>query len=162
MSERWFLRLDGIPGESTDERHRAQIDVHSWSFAVTSESAGSGGGAGSGAGVGRPEFGELLISAPLSIASLKIFLSAASGRHIPEALLSGVHPGEAPRDFLTVKLTGVTVTKSRLGADPRAAAEDQFALDYARIEVTYLPITPTGGAGAPVTAGFDVAHGAVL
>lgn len=157
MSDRWFLRLDGIPGGSDDDRHRGQIDVDSWSLGVTST-----GSTGTGAGAGRPAFDAVQISAALSIATPKVFLAAATGRHLRDALLSGVHPGENQRDFLTVKLTDVTVTRSRLGSDPDTAAAEQFSLTYARIEVSYFPMMPTGAAGAAVTAGFDVTHATVL
>jgi type VI secretion system secreted protein Hcp len=31
-----FLKVDGINGESTDSRHRGEIDVLSWSWRMTS------------------------------------------------------------------------------------------------------------------------------
>lgn len=159
MAQRWFLRLDGIAGESTDERHRGQIELGSWSFGVTNRGSTS---PGSGATAARPDFAALQITAALSVASPKVFLAAATGLHISQALLSGVRPGSAQSDFLTIKLTDVTVTRSQLGAEPDAPAMDQFALAYARLEVAYLPTTATGAAGTQVTAGFDVAHGSVL
>ena len=34
-TERWFLKLDGIAGESTDAAHKGEIDVESWSWGVS-------------------------------------------------------------------------------------------------------------------------------
>ena len=45
----YFLKIDGIDGESTDDRHKGEIDIQSFSWGVSnsgSMSSGSGGGAG--------------------------------------------------------------------------------------------------------------------
>jgi type VI protein secretion system component Hcp len=31
MAEKWFLKIDGVEGESTDAAHKGEIDVLSWS-----------------------------------------------------------------------------------------------------------------------------------
>ena len=44
-----FLTLDGIKGESIDDKHKEAIDVVSWSWGLSNEGtfhSGSGGGAG--------------------------------------------------------------------------------------------------------------------
>ena len=49
MAVDYFLKLKGIEGESTDEKHKNEIDVQSWSWGETqSGSAASGGGSGAG------------------------------------------------------------------------------------------------------------------
>ena len=35
----YFLKLDGIPGESTDAKHKGEIDVLSWSWGESPEIA---------------------------------------------------------------------------------------------------------------------------
>jgi type VI secretion system secreted protein Hcp len=43
----YFLRIDGIPGESNDVKHKGEISVDSWSWGETQAIApapGSGGG----------------------------------------------------------------------------------------------------------------------
>jgi type VI secretion system secreted protein Hcp len=35
----YFLKIDGIPGESTDSKHKDEIDVLSWSWGETQETA---------------------------------------------------------------------------------------------------------------------------
>jgi len=35
----YFLRLDGIPGESVDDKHKGEIDVLSWSWGESQEIA---------------------------------------------------------------------------------------------------------------------------
>ena len=45
----FFLKIDGIEGESTDGKHKGEIDLLSWSWGETqsgAHAAGGGGGAG--------------------------------------------------------------------------------------------------------------------
>ena len=45
----YFLKIDGIPGESTDSKHKNEIDIESWAWGQTnsgSHAYGGGGGAG--------------------------------------------------------------------------------------------------------------------
>lgn len=158
MSERWFLRLDGIAGDSTDDRHEDEIEVQSWSIGVSRSGSTTAGGSGAG----RSDLQELQITAPLSAASPQIFLLAVTGRHLSGATLSGVRQGEHARDFFTIRLAEVTATRYRLGDEADAAPMDQFSLDYGRIEVTYHSVSSSGKPLPPVTAGFDVTHGSVL
>ena len=49
----FFIKIDGIAGESKDSNHKGQIDVLNWGYAVTqSSSANTGGGGGVGDVVG--------------------------------------------------------------------------------------------------------------
>jgi hypothetical protein len=41
-----FLKLDGVPGESTTPKHKGEIDLESFSFGVKQTKATSGGGGG--------------------------------------------------------------------------------------------------------------------
>ena len=49
MAVDMFLKMDGIKGESVDDKHKDEIDVLSWSWGMSqSGSAHMGGGAGAG------------------------------------------------------------------------------------------------------------------
>ena len=45
-----FLKLDGIPGDSTDATHKGEIDVMSFSWGESQPIATHGAGGGGGAG----------------------------------------------------------------------------------------------------------------
>lgn len=86
MADSWFLKVDGIPGESTDAAHKDEIDVESWSWGVanaTSPATGTGGGAG------KAEFADFHFVSWLSRASPPLFLACATGTKIKEANLAG-------------------------------------------------------------------------
>src|SRR4029453_11101458 len=101
MAERWFLDLDGIDGGSTDTHHVGDIDVLVWSWGLAQRAPTPG--SGSGAGAGRAAFEDLHVTAPTSVATPKLFLTCATGRHIPTAVLAGEGGGKAG-GFLRIKL----------------------------------------------------------
>ena len=42
----YFIKFDGIKGESADAKHKDEIDVESWSWGETHAGTGPAGGAG--------------------------------------------------------------------------------------------------------------------
>jgi type VI secretion system secreted protein Hcp len=153
MAVDYFLKLDGIPGESTDAKHKDEIDVLAFSWGVSQAKAtGSGGGGGAGKAV----FEDLLVVARTSKASPKLWLACASGQHIKSAILTCRKPGKAPFEFLKITLTDVLVTSYEIDGSDEELPLDQVALAFAKVETVYTPQDPSGKAGPPVKAGWDV------
>ena len=156
MTQRWFLKLDGIPGDSTDVAHKDWIDVQSWSWGVaTGSSTAYAGGAGR---TGKPTFQDLSVAAHLGSASPTLFLSCATAARVKDATLSGVTTSGSGKglEFLTIRLHDVRVTSQQLGDSLGVAPGVQFSLSYARIEISYVPQSPSGGAAPPITADYDL------
>ena len=78
MAESWFLKIDGVQGESTDISHKDEIGVLSWSWGVSHP---SGVGTGSGGGAGKAAFQDFQFVTRVSKASPVLFLSCATGTH---------------------------------------------------------------------------------
>ena len=91
-----FLKLDGIPGESADARHKGEIDVLAFSWGVSR--AGSSG-AGGGGGAGKAIFEDLLVVARTSKASPKLWQACATGQHLKGAVLACRKPGKNRSSF---------------------------------------------------------------
>lgn len=149
-----FLKLDGITGESTDDRHKGWIDVDSYSFGISQvDSTAAGGG-----GAGKASFQDFHFVAPQSAASVPIFVTTATGQHIPSAVLELSRAGEGRFTFFTVKLTDVLITSIQEGGSESGAPADQFSLSFAKVEWTYVPQNPDGTAATPVKGGYDLAQ----
>jgi type VI secretion system secreted protein Hcp len=153
VAERWFLKIDGIQGESTDASHKDEIDVSSWSWGVTHT-----GGTGAGGGAGKVAFQDFHFVSRISKASPALFLACATGTHHKSAALSGVRTAGKSKsgEFLKYKLSDVVVTSDQHSGDEDGEPIEQFSLKYAKVEVTFTPQTTAGKAGTPVRAGFDV------
>ena len=155
MAFQAYLRIDGIPGESTNEQHPQGIDIESFSWGV-SQTQIHDGGAGGPAHLGnRPDRPR---TSRLSAASPKLFLSCAAGQHHPTAVLE-LERGITGGVFYRVALTEVTVSAYQTGGSEEGGTVlDQFTLAYATAEIRYVGQTPAGAAAAPVQAHWDFHH----
>ena len=152
MAVDYFLKLDGIPGESTDAKHKDEIDVLAFSWGVSHPKASGPGGGGAGKAV----FEDLLVVAHTSKASPKLWLACASGQHIKSAILTCRKPGKAPLEFLKITLTDVLISSYEIDGSDEEPPLDQIALAFAKVETVYTPQDLTGKAQPPVKAAWDL------
>jgi type VI secretion system secreted protein Hcp len=149
----FFLKLDGIDGESTDAAHAKWIEVESFSWGVSNPTTISSTTGGAGSGKAIPSDFSLVI--PVSSASPKIFLKVVSGQHIASATLSARKAGgKGSNEFLKYDLDTVFVSSLTTEGSGDVPME-QISLRFAKIEVAYTPQKPDGSADLPVTAGWD-------
>lgn len=149
-----FLKITDIPGESRDEKHKGEIDIYSFSWALN-QVAGVGGGGGASAG--KPDFHDFSFAMPMSKASPKLFLACASGQRLAEATLTVRRAGATAVDFLTYKLTDCAVTTyQEAGSNGDDIPNDAFTLNFSKIEVSYKEQDAKGGVGAETKAGWDL------
>jgi type VI secretion system secreted protein Hcp len=158
MATEWFLRLDPIVGDSTDDRHPGEHVVRSWTWGVEAVTSGAGA-AGSGAGAGRADFDALSVVVPPGRAAVEIVNACARGQRLPEAVLSGRRVGAGRGDFLTITLSDVTVTSTRLSAvDTGGEPSQAVTLTYGKVEVVTRVQDARGGVTEEVRTSWDV-HG---
>lgn len=149
-----FLKITDIPGESLDSKHKGEIDIYSFSWALD-QSGSSGGGGGGGAG--KPDFHDFSFAMPMSKASPKLFLACASGQRLAEATLTVRRAGISALDFLTYKLTDCAVTTyQEAGSNGDNVPNDAFTLNFSKIEVSYKEQDAKGTLGAETKAGWDL------
>ena len=83
-----FLKIDGIEGESTDDKHKGWIEILSYSWGesqMVSRTASSSGGGTSA----RVDMQDLSVVKTLDKSSPLICLACAEGKHIKEVTLQG-------------------------------------------------------------------------
>ena len=148
----YFLKIDGIPGESMDAKHKGEIEVLSWSWGETQETAASPGG---GAGTGKVAMTDLQVSTQISKASPPLLLACASGKHIKSAVLTGRKAGKGQTEFLTFSLSDVLVSGYQTGGATAEAPLDSISLNFSKIEVTYKEQTAKGSLGPAIRVGWD-------
>src|SRR3989338_10520822 len=107
----YFLKIDGIDGESTDPGHKGEIDVLSWSWGETNAGIRAGGGGGAGK-VNMQDFHFTMHS---SKASPKLMLAVATGKHLPQAILTVRKAGESQLEYIKIKLSDVMVSSYQIG-----------------------------------------------
>lgn len=154
MSVDYFLKIDGVPGESADVKHKGEIQLESFAWG---ESSPGGAGPGGGGGAGKVQVQDLVVTMLVSKASPRLMLACASGKHYKEAVLTARRAGKAQQEFLVFKLKDVTVTSYQTaGAAGGEAPVDQAALGFSTIQLEYRPQKADGSLDAAVKAGWDV------
>jgi type VI secretion system secreted protein Hcp len=98
-----FLKIPGIDGESTDEKHKSEIDVLAWSW---------GGSTGPGKSVCVQD---LSLTKYVDAASPGLIMNNVMGQVIPTATLVVRKGGEAQLEYLTLTLKNVTVSAYSTG-----------------------------------------------
>lgn len=149
----YFLKIDGIPGESTDDRHKDWINIESFSWGASNTAGHSAGGGG---GAGKVVFQDIHFTKILDKASPKLMLAVASGQHIKEVILVGQLTGERGQEFLEIKMTDVLISSYQSGGSSGSLPVDSFSLNFSKIEFSYKPMKADGSLDAPVKAGWDL------
>lgn len=156
MASNYFLEIEGIEGESADDKHKGALEIESFSWGLTQlgSFAGRGGGA-----AGKASFQDFHFTKLVDKASPKLFFACASGEHIKKATLFVRKSGERHLDYYQVSLQDVLVSSYQsAGADGNIGAVpvDSFALNYAKIVFSYTPQNGDGTALPAVQAGWDL------
>ena len=143
-----FLRIDGIQGESIDDKHPQQIEIESFSWAGD---AATGGGSGTTAGA--PRYSSLRFVSRVSKASPLLMDRLARGAHIASADLGVTRAGSTTGDeFYHVDLEDVLVSSYRITTAADGAPAEEFTLAFGDAVLAYRPLDAKGGLGLPVTA----------
>ena len=154
MAFEYFLRIDGIPGESTDKKHAGEIAVESFAWG---ESNPGPHGAGGGGGAGKVQMQGLHVTARTSKAGPQLLLACAAGTHLKSAVLSARRAGsKQPGDFLTFSLSDVLVSDYQIGGTEAEPPRDAVSLIFAKIEIEYKVQKADGSFGESSKAGWDV------
>jgi type VI secretion system secreted protein Hcp len=149
----YFLKIDGIDGESTDSKHKGEIELASFSWGMAQSGQPGRGG---GRGAGKAEFQDFHFVARTSKASPKLFLACASGQHVKSALLTCRRSGQSPLEFLKYKLSEVLVSSFVSGGSTPEEPFDQVSLNFAKIDMQYTPQGKDGKAQPSVRGAWDL------
>jgi len=152
-----YLKIDGIPGESTDASHKNEIEVLSWSWGMTQS-----GSAVPGPGVtNKVTMQDFHFVARFDKASPKLMLACAGGTNIAQVELVLRYPGGTNQvEYLKITLenaivSSMTTTGTSMGAD--VVPTDQISLNYSKIRMTYQAVDQGGTpSGPPVIGSWDL------
>jgi len=152
-----FLKINGIDGESTDDKHKNEIELESWSWGLAQSGSGTQSGTG-GSGAGKAHFQDFHFVSKVSKASPKLMLACATGQHIDEVNLAVRKAGGTQLEYLKIKLTQVLVSSYQSGGASHGdvVPTDQYSLNYAKVEFHYTPQDAKGNLASQVLGGYDV------
>jgi type VI secretion system secreted protein Hcp len=133
MAVDYFLKLDGIEGESADSNHKNEIQLMSWSWGASQVSSVAGTG---GSGAGKADLSDFSLMTYFDKATPKFFKSIGAGTHIASGTLSAVKSGAQGKPYLKVDFAEIFVTSLQISGSsevPTAA----ISFTYNEIKIDY-------------------------
>src|SRR5262245_52771939 len=129
----YFLKLDGIEGESHDSKHKNAIELESWSWGEAQTGTGHSSGGSGGGKVAMQDFHFVM---KINKASPKLFLACANGEHIKKAELICRKAGKDQQEFLKVTMSDVLVSSYQTGGSGHSdiVPSDQILLKLGKLE----------------------------
>ncbi len=147
----YFLKIDGIEGESKDPQYTGAIEIESWSWGENNR-----GVVRSNKGGGKATFQDIYFTVKVNKATPVIMLSSARGTRFPKATLFVRKAGSAQDTYYKVILSDVMVTSYGVGGSGTFLPTEQFSLSFTKIEFEYVPSSTDDRVSAPVKAGWDL------
>ncbi len=151
VSDSEFLKVDNLVGDATDEVHRDDIPVQSFSWGVSNSGSAS---VGSGAGAGKASFSSFSITKRVDKTSPRLVIDSASGTHIKTVQFFTSRPGAV--DYLKYTFTNVLVSSVDEAAGGDTPTE-KVSFSFGTVKIEYTPHDSAGAIQPTVSSGWDIA-----
>jgi type VI secretion system secreted protein Hcp len=151
----YFLKIDGIQGESQDKTHKSECEIESFSWGANQTGTASHGG---GMGAGRVQMQDFHFVMRVNKASPKLMLACATGDHIKSAVLVCRKAGKDQQEYLKVTFTDTLVSSYQTTGTGAADVipMDQISLNFTKVEMEYKEQKPDGTLGGAIKAFYDM------
>ena len=151
----YFLKIDGIPGESQDDKHKNEIELQSFNWGALQGGVGFQSG---GLGAGKVQMQDFTCTMLVNTASPKLMVACATGQHIKSAIITGRKAGKTPQDFLTINFSDLLVTSyaNNGHATSDLVPVDSISFAYSKIDYEYKAQKADGSLGGAIKASYDV------
>jgi len=139
----YFLHIEGVEGESQDDKHKNQIEILSYSW-------GAEAIPGTATTAGKFHGEDFVIAKTVDKSSPKLAEACANGTHFPKATLTLRKAGADPRTeivlvryiFQDVLVTGYQI--SGHGGDDTGRPTESISMNFTKIGVEYFTISRLG------------------
>jgi type VI secretion system secreted protein Hcp len=154
-----FLKIDGIEGESTDEKHDGWIEIIRFGIGVRQVVSSTASSCG-GASAERTDFSNFKVRKLIDKSSPKLASVCAAGTHIDKIVVELCRAGTAKQPYMVFTLQNciisrvITTSGSDVGGEFPA---ESVHFSFGRIEYRYiLQNRGTGGPMGSVAGGWDL------
>ena len=149
-----FLKIEGIEGESADDKHKGEIEIQSFSWGLSKPPPGGPTGSTSG----KVSVQDFHFVTTTGIQSPPLLVATATGKQFPSAVLTVRRSGTEQLEYLRFNLETVVVSSYQTGgADAGdSVPTDQFSLNFTKIKMAVARQAADGTVRGYVEGGFDV------
>lgn len=158
-----YLQIDGIKGESTDDKHKDWIECLSVNFGVLqpkSATASTGGGHTAE----RCEHKEIILSKLADLATPLLLQNSSSGKTIAKAkfeFLRADGKGERVKYF-EIEIENLIISSVMPSVAEGNILTETVSLKYSQVKWKYTQQKIAGGAGGNTSGGWDLAKNKVI
>lgn len=149
----YFLKIDGISGESKDDKHKGEIDVLSFSWSETQNATFAYGGGG---GAGKVQLQDFHFTMNVDRAAPKLMQACADGMHLPKAVLTCRKAGKVQQEFLKYTFTDLLVSGFNISsANGDLLPSAQVSINFSKVEFEYREQKADGTLDGRIKNGWD-------
>jgi type VI secretion system secreted protein Hcp len=153
-----YLQIDGIKGESMDDKHKDWIECKTVAWGVTqpkSATASTGGGHTAE----RVEMTDIQITKLADLATPVLLQTCAAGKTIPKAKLEFMRAdGNGDRvKYFEIQLENVLIGHVAPQVGEGSFMHEEVGLKFSKVKYMYTQQKVSGGAGGNTSGGWDLA-----
>lgn len=150
-----FIKIDGIEGESTDEKHSGWIEAISYNCGVNQNASATASSAGGGSSE-RADFDKFTFAKQLDKASPKLAIACAAGTHLDSIVVEICRAGDDKVKYMEYKMTNCIISSVKTAGGGDFPSEN-VSIDFGKIEWSYsVQKRQGGGAAGNVAGGWDL------
>lgn len=158
-----YLQIDGIKGESADDKHRDWIECKSvhWGVSQPKSATASTGG---GHTAERCEHAEIMLTKLADLATPLLLQTCSSGKTIPKAKFEFMRAdGQGERiKYFEIELENVLIGEVEPGVAEGDFLSETVGLKFSKIKWRYTQQKVAGGAGGNTSGGWDLATNKIV
>jgi type VI secretion system secreted protein Hcp len=147
-----YLKLDGISGESADDKHKDEIQVLSWSYGGSQVTSVAGTG---GSGAGKVNLSDLSIMKYYDKASVPMLQAMCKGDHIKTGVLTAIKAGAGGDPFLKISFEELYITSLQSSASSEIPTES-VTFSYNKVKIEYFTQNEVGALQKANSVSYDL------
>ncbi|MFO7713045.1 Hcp family type VI secretion system effector [Desulfosarcina sp.] len=152
MAVDMFLKIDGIKGESADDKHKDEIHVLAWSWGASQSGTRQGGGGG-----GKANFQDVSVTKFVDKSSHSLLKAVSTGQHFKEALLTVRKAGDKPLEYIKLTMKDCMISSlSTGGSGGDDKLTENISINFGQFGFEYTPQKADGSGDAVLPFGFDI------
>jgi type VI secretion system secreted protein Hcp len=150
-----YLKLDGIPGEALDTKHKDWIQILSFSHGVTQSGAMYSGGGQSTSG--RADVSDISVMKKVDKSTPKLNWTCATGTHVKSGIVEFCQASGQQHVFMKYSLDDIVISNVQASASSGGDMPmESLAFRFSKIQWEYTPIDEAGKASPSLKAWWDV------
>jgi type VI secretion system secreted protein Hcp len=147
------LKIDGIKGEATADKHADEIEILSWNWRIEQPISFSG----TGMSGGKANVRNLMVRKFVDKSSPNLLKYCLNGKHLPEMVLTQQRSGEGAIQYIKITLKDAMIAEvTDTGANGNEVPQEDVGIAFGAVEYEYTPQKKDGKTDGAVTLKWDV------